>query len=630
MDKAEFFALCQENRYTPDDNTLFQKAIEFAAKVLAGVKRLAGDSCFDHNLRVASILVENKSPSELIIAGLLQSTLKHSSDEEVEKNFGAEVVTLLQGLEELKALKVRNKMLQAENLRKILLTGLKDIRVIILKLATKVDNLETAQVFSPQEQQHMAEEVLDIYAPLASRLGLERIKTCLEDLAFKIINLKEYQRITEFLEESREERDQDVEHAIEDITAAVGNSVNILKIKGRPKHIYSIYKKARDRGVPLEKQFDLLGIRILVTEEKECYTLLGLLHEKFEPVEGRLKDYITNPKPNLYRSIHTAIMIRGKKVEVQIRTPEMDEIAEEGIAAHWQYKGVKSDQLFEKKVGWLREVLELQKNGGNKEFLETITVDLFGDTIYCYTPKGDVKELPKGGTLLDFAYLIHQDIGDHCIGGKVNGKFVPLKEELRMGDVVEILTNKNQRPRRSWLKIVYSARAKQKIRKSLKEHELLPALHYKTLKPVTVEEEGVLVQAPEFTTSLCVLAKCCLAIPPEEIVGIVTKKRVISVHRKDCSSALKEEERWIDVKWKETFNQKIRFYVEAEERSGILADTLHTIASSGFEVKEAKAKLLDVRRVQCSFLLVPRDVEQLIEMIKRVQKVKGVKKLYFE
>jgi len=320
----------------------------------------------------------------------------------------------------------------------------------------------------------------------------------------------------------------------------------------------------------------------------------------------------------------------NKIAEIQIRTPEMDEVAEEGIAAHWRYKGITSQQSFEKKIAWLKGILDLKKEGKNKEFLETAKVDVFGDTIYCYTPKGDLKELPKGATILDFAYLIHEEVGNRTVAGRVNGKFVPLKHELVRGDVVEIVTNKNQRPRRSWIKIVKSGRARQKIRKSLKVHEKLPALHYRIFKPLLKEEAGLLVESEEFSKALCILAKCCLPLPGDKIVGILTKRRIISVHKDDCRLALKEEKRWVPVNWKNTFNKKIKFLVEAEERSGLLADLLHTIANAGFEVKEAKAKLIDLEHAQCSFLVIPRDLAHLKELVGRVRKVKSVKRVYFE
>src|SRR3989338_2428139 len=594
MAEEEFLALCKKKGYAEKTLEQFTKATTFSKHILADKKRLAGDSFFDHNLRVGTILVENRADPEIVLAGLLHTTIKYVSPQEVQNTFGETILRLIQQEEEIKRIKSKNVEMQAEGLRKILLTTLKDFRVILIKLAAKVDNLKTIKVLPPEEQKRIAEEVLEIYAPLAYRLGMEKIRVELEDLAFRVLHPQMYQEINDFLEESKEQREKDIEDTIVQIKQLAGEKVDILKIKGRPKHIYSIYKKMTQRGVKLQEQYDLLGLRVIVPEVKDCYTLLGLLHEKFTPLEGKLKDYIANPKPNFYRSLHTAIQLpNGRVAEVQIRTEEMDEFAEEGLAAHWRYKGIKADQSFEKKIAWLRGVLELQEKGENKEFLETAKVDVFGDKIYCYTPKGDLRELPKGSCILDFAYSVHEEVGNQSVAGRVNGKFVPLKQELAVGDVVEVVTNKNQRPRRSWLKIVKSIKARQKIRKSLQRYEKLPALHFRQLWDVVKEKAGVLVESEEFPKASCNLAKCCLPLPGEKIVGIVTKRRLISVHSENCRMALKEEQRWVPVNWRETFNQKIQLFVKANERSGLLADLLNTIANAGFEVKEAKAKLVD-------------------------------------
>jgi GTP diphosphokinase / guanosine-3',5'-bis(diphosphate) 3'-diphosphatase len=614
------------NEYKEHDIAKFKLAI-VKAEILKSQKRKAGDTYFDHNLRVAEILVDNKSSPEVIITALLQRC--NLPDDVTKSLFGEEVLKLMHGANILRELTFKNKQLHADAFKKMILTTLDDVRVILVKLADKIDNLKSLSVFPESEQIRMAQEVLAIYAPLAYRLGVDRMKSELEDLAFKILNPRKYHEIVNFLEESSNQREKNVKEVISRIKEISVGKVQIIKIKGRPKHIYSIYKKITKRGVKLNQQYDLLGIRVIVQDVKDCYIILGLLHENFEPVDGRLKDYIANPKPNSYQSIHTAIKLPSNKIiEIQVRTPEMDELAEEGIAAHWRYKGMKAESSFEKKMSWLRNVLDLQKE--SKDFLETLKVDVFGDKIYCYTPKGDVKELPLGACVLDFAYLVHEHVGNTSVAGRVNGKFVPLKHKLLLGDVVEIVTNKNQRPRRGWIKLVKSPRARQKIRKSLKEYEHLPAFHYHKIKPLLKDEQGILVESEEFSNATCVLAKCCLAIPGEEIVGLLTKRRIISVHRSDCRAALKEQERWIPVKWKETFNQKIAFYIRASERSGLLADLLHTIASAGFEVKEAKAKMLGSDMAECSFSIIPRDLNHLKKLIERVNKVKGVRLIYFD
>ncbi len=622
--------LCTENQYDPSFTTQCHDAYDFIRTLLADKKRLAGDTFFDHNCRVAEILIKHKAAPEIVLAGMLHGTVKYIQREELLDKFGEEIVTLIEEVQNIQTVKSKNEQLAAEALRKILLTTLKDVRVILIKLANKLDNLKSIHVFPPEDQRRIAQEVLDIYAPLGYRLGMDKLKGDLETLALKILHPHKYNEIISYLNRFGIEQEHVVQDAIKTINKLVGTSLELIKIKGRQKQVYSIYKKMVTRGVKLTQQYDLFGIRAIVPTEKECYTFLGLLHEHFEPVEGRLKDYIANPKPNFYRSLHTAIRLEnGHVVEIQIRTPEMDEFAEEGIGAHWRYKGLKSDQFFEKKISWLRSVLDLQKD--SKEFLETAKVDVFGDKIYCYTPKGDVKELPVGGTVLDFAYLVHEEVGNTTVGGRVNGTFVPLRHPLQQGDVVEIVTNKKQRPRRNWIKIVRSGRARQKIRKSLREHEKgIAPLHYRLVRKEKKEELSVLVESESFPNAMCILAKCCQPIPGDTIVGILTKRRVISTHRDDCKSALKEEDRWIPVNWKEQFGQKIQFHILAGERSGVLADLLHTIANAGFEVKEAKAKLKDLGTVDCSFLLIPRDLEHVQEMIARVKKVHGVQRIYFE
>lgn len=628
MVEEGFMFKCAGQGYSGEDRQKFSSALALAKTFLGQKKRLAGDTYFDRNVRVAEFLIDQKADPSSILASILHGTLPEA-EQEITTRFGKDLWSLLSGIAELKTIKTKNKQLTADALRKVILATITDIRIIQVALAVKLENMRRLDVFPEEEQRALAREVLDFYAPLAYRLGMDRMRVQLEDLSFQVVQPEKYQEIAIFLQESREEREGIIAEAIDAVKKVAGD-LTILKIKGRPKHIYSIYKKMAVRNVPLPEQFDLLGIRVLVPEIKDSYTLLGILHEQFTPIEGKLKDYIAHPKPNFYRALHTTLLFPGKKtVEVQIVTPEMEEWNEGGLAAHWRYKGLKSEQEFEKKLSWLKSILELQKESSLSEFLETVKVDLFGDKIHCYTPKGAVKELPVGATLLDFAYAVHEEVGNTAVGGRVNGVFVSLKHLLTMGDVVEILTHKHQRPRRSWLKIVRSGKTRQKIRKSLRDVEKLPPMLYRSLKPAVEEERGLMAEAPEFTKALCLLAKCCLPLPGQEIVGLPTKRRVISVHRQECRRAGKEENRWIVVRWKESFRQMLHFFVVGAERSGFLADVLHTLATAGFVVKEAKAKMINQGIVECSFQLVPQDLSALQEMLSRVQKVKGIQKMYF-
>lgn len=615
--------------YTDKNKVNFKKAIIFAKEVLLSKKRLSGDTFFDHNIRVANILAENRSSPETIIAGLIHATIKYVPEEKVETSFGKEILYLVKGVEDINIIKQKNENLTAEALRRVLLATIRDVRIIIIKLVDKLDNQNDVTVLEKKEYLRISQEILDIYAPLAYRLGLEKIRTKLEDLAFKVLKPKKYEDIQNFLESTKEDREQLISKIIDKIK--VGCDINLIKIKGRSKHVYSIFKKVVIRGVNLDEQYDHLGIRIIVKDEKDCYSLLGFLHEKFDPIQGRLKDYIANPKPNGYRSIHTAVFLESRKrLELQIRTEEMDEFAEEGLAAHWRYKGLKSDHSFEKRMAWLRGVLDMQKNTTAKEFLENVKVDIFTDEIYCYTPKGDVRYFPKGSTILDFAYTVHEEVGNHTIGGRIDGKFVPIKTELIEGAVIEILTSKKQLPRRNWIKFVVSSRAKQKIRKGVKKYQNLPAFHYRKFKPIIRDEHDSLVESLDFLNAVCVLTKCCYPVPDMDIVGIITKRRLISVHVPECRQAKKDQDRWVNVQWKETFNKKIKIFVDADDRSGLLADLLHTIASAKFEVSEAKAKFIGVGSSQCSFVIVPKKIEEIAKLVQRVKKVNGVKRIYFE
>jgi GTP diphosphokinase / guanosine-3',5'-bis(diphosphate) 3'-diphosphatase len=626
----EFAGFCRKKGYSERDISLFAKAAEFAVEKYGDTMRVSDGKWSYHNLMVGRILADITSSPEIVIAGLLHSLEKYG--QEIKRAFGSEVLALVEGVSQIKEIKQKNSSLQAEAVKKILITAMTDVRVIIIKLANEIENFRNIEYLPKDKMERLASGALEVYAPLAYRLGNEKFRVLLENHAFKILNPKKYAEIDNFLKANSEQREHDIADAIELISGHLKGNVNVLNIKGRPKHIYSIFRKMAKKGVSLDHQKDLLGIRIIVPEDKDCYSVLAILHEKFDPLEGRLKDYIANPKHNLYRSLHTGIRLsNGKIIEVQIRTPEMDELAEEGLAAHWKYKGMKSEESFEKRVGWLKAVLSLQKTEGNKEFLEASKVDVFGDRIHCYTPKGDVKELPAGASVLDFAFAVHEQVGYRAIAGRVNGKFVPLRFTLAKGDVVEILTNKNQRPHRSWIKFVKTANARHKVRKAIMEHEHLPAIHYRVPRAVVKDsEKAYLVESRNFENAVCTLAKCCNPIPGDAIVGIATKKRVISVHKPACKQALRDEDRWDSVTWKESFSQKIRFFINARERSGFLADILHTIATAGFEVKEAKAKLTGPEDMECQFLVAPRRLSELEELMRRVKKVKGVLKIYFD
>jgi len=624
--ESKFLEICR-GKYSKKDLGEFEKAMSFAQEILKGKKRLSGESYFEHNLGVGGILAEAKLFPEVVVAGLLYGLEDEVVPSEIQEKFGKDVADLVFGQIQLKVIREQTKCAEAEILRKVLLTTLKDIRIIFVKLADKLENLKTISVFPSERQKQIVGEVFEIYAPLANRLGVDFIRKKLEDRAFKIINPRKYRELENFLQESKQEREIFVEKFIEEIKKLLKGK-NILKIKGREKQIYSIYKKLQ--RTTLKNQRDHFAIRIITKSAKDCYNVLGLIHENYEPLEGSLKDYISNPKPNGYQSLHTAIKTKKEKiVEVQIRTLEMDEISEEGSASHWSYKKLNSDFEFEKKTGWLKNVLDLPGVCKDSKLMKNIKLNIFGNKIFCYSPKGKAIELPEKASLLDFAYSIHQEIGDKSVGGRINGIFSGLQKELNNGDVVEIITNKIQRPRRDWLKFVVSGRARSKIKRGLKRYENLPAPKKIPMKNREKEELENVVLCEEFPHANLILAKCCSPTPKDDIVGVMKTQRIFSVHKKDCPEIQRAKDKFVQVFWKETFNAPLKIHVQARDRSGILADILNTIISGGFIVKEAKIKSLEGGIAGCSFVVVPKELNEVVRMIERIKKVRGVRKIWF-
>ena len=628
--REEFFNACSE-MYSKKEIELFETAIDFIKQKFGSEKRISGEEQVVNNIRIGLVLVKSKLTSEIVCAGLLYGLDERLAPKEIQDNFGKGISDLVFGQNQLRVLREKNRNAEAEIVRKILLTSLYAPRVIFVKLASKLTSLLTLGALPELEQKRITKEVFEIYAPLANRFGLEYIKRNLEDEAFKIINPKKFREISEFLKASKEERESFIKSFISEVEVLLKNKVKILKIKGRDKHIYSIFKKITDRGVPLEKHKDHFAIRIIAENVEDCYKILGVLHENYFPVEGTLKDYIASPKLNGYKSLHTVVKTKDDKVvEVQIRTLEMDDFAEEGMAAHWSYKGIKSDVEFERRTAWLRSVLDLQNQADSKEFLKDVKVNIFSDKIYCYTPKGKAIELPTGACVLDFAYHIHQEIGDKAIGGRINGLFASLDKKINSGDVIEIVTNKNQRPNRDWLKFVVSSKAINKIKNSINRFGNVPAPKRVQLLHQTKENFESIVFSPGFENMVFHLAKCCNPLPPEKIVALMRLAKTFSVHSENCEKIKQFKDKIIPVFWKETFNKSLMIKIVASERSGILADVLNTISRGGFIIREAKAKILDDGFTECSFEIIPKALEQIVWLIGRVKKVRGVRRIYLE
>ena len=472
----ELLAKAGANR--PDaDLSVIERAWDYARDAHDGQVRESGEPYFDHPVAVAFILADMNLDPNTIAAGLLHDVIEDTggSYEEISQVFGSEIATLVDGVTKLSRMDFKSREeQQAESLRKMFVAMAKDIRVILIKLADRLHNMQTLDFSPPDKQKRVAGETLEIYAPLAHRLGMWRMKWELEDLSLRYLDTDAYYDLVEKVATKRQEREGYIEEARETLEAALTEIGISAEIQGRPKHFYSIYRKMENQGKDFSEIWDLMGLRVIVGTLRECYAVLGAVHSIWKPIPGRFKDYVAMPKSNMYQSLHTTVIgPRGEPLEIQIRTWEMHRTAEYGIAAHWRYKEGGGGGDFEDKITWLRQILEWQKETRNgTEFVETLKVDLFSDEVYVFTPRGDVKTLPAGSTPIDFAYSVHTDVGHSCSGARVNGRMVPLNTKLATGDIVEIITSKSQAgPSRDWLAIAKTSKAKGKIRQWLKEEQ---------------------------------------------------------------------------------------------------------------------------------------------------------------
>ncbi len=469
-------------KYHPsDDISLIEKAYKVASKAHKEQLRKSGEPYIIHPLYVAIILADLEMDKETIAAGLLHDVVEDTimTDEEIREQFGDEVALLVDGVTKLQKLQFTGNgdqpdrlEMQAENLRKMFLAMAKDIRVILIKLADRLHNMRTLQYQKPESQERIARETLDIYAPIAQRLGISRIKVELDDLSLKYLEPEAYYDLVDKIAVRKSVREKYIQSIVDEVSEHIKNAGIKAQIDGRVKHFFSIYKKMKNQHKTIDQIYDLFAVRIIVDTVKDCYAALGVIHEMYKPIPGRFKDYIAMPKENMYQSLHTTLIgTNGQPFEIQIRTFEMHKAAEYGIAAHWKYKeasdGKRADNSEEEKLTWLRQILEWQRDmSDNREFLNLLKsdLDLFSDSVYCFTPTGEVKNLPAGSTPIDFAYSIHSAVGNRMIGARVNGKLVTIDYEIKNGDQIEILTSQNSKgPSRDWLNVVKSTQAKNKI-----------------------------------------------------------------------------------------------------------------------------------------------------------------------
>ena len=609
------------NQHRPEqDIKEIEEAYIFAAKLHAGQYRISEEPYIIHPVEVAKILTDLMMDKHTIIAALLHDIIEDTgtAPETIKEKFGDDVLNLVQGVTKLGKYQFKSKEeRQAENFRRMFIAMANDVRVIFLKLADRLHNMRTLNYMATAKQQKIAQETLDIFAPLANRLGIGKIKAELEDLSLRYLNPEKYFEIAQLVALKKAERDATIQVLVDKIGQLLKQHNIKATISGRSKHYYSIYAKMKRQNVAFHELYDISAVRVIVDSVNECYEVLGIIHSQFKPIPGRFKDYIAMPKSNLYRSLHTSVLgPKSKPIEVQIRTHEMHQVAEYGVAAHWKYKekgSLKANADTDVKFSWMRKLAEMEKDVSSaSEYVESVKLDLFSDQVFAFTPMGDVIDLPKDATPVDFAFRIHTDVGFRITGALVNGRICPLNTKLHNGDIVEIMTSKTPAPRLDWLNFVVTKLAQSKIKQWYKknkreEHinighnmleseigkakfdelvknqelkqiaesmnyncvdDLLAALGYgettvnkitNRIKKPTDDDQPVISQSKGRKSKndivglegmLYYFAKCCTPVPGEPIVGVVTRSKGVSIHRVDCSSLdTVPEERLIDIKW---------------------------------------------------------------------------------
>ncbi len=612
-------------RFNPRANLeLIGKAYDFAEQSHEGQKRLSGRDYFLHCKEVAYMLVKLKLDTATICAGLLHDVLEDASkkSEEMKRIFGEEIFSLVNGVTKQISLKSTEEE-RAENIRKVLLATIKDLRVIFIKLADRLHNMRTLKYQLPEKQIQVSRETLDIYVPIAYKLGMYRIKSELEDLCLKYLNPEVYLELKTRISKKKEEREGEVKAIIKTVRELLKHKGIKAKISGRAKNFYGIYKKMTKKNLKFEDIHDLSAIRIITENPDDCYRILGIIHSTWMPLIQKFDDYIAFPKPNMYQSLHTEVMINKKPVEVQIRTWKMHHIAEEGIAAHWRYKDTERDKKFDRKIAWLKQILEWRMSSNAKEFLEILKIDMFKDEIYAITPKGDPIPLPEKATPVDFAFAVHTDIGLHCVRAKVNGSIVPLDYELKSADVCEIITQKNATPSRNWLKFVKTTHAKSKIR-----HALGIILPEAQAEREILDEEQIISKIDYEKPTMLKLSKCCSPKLVDGIAGYKMKDGKIAIHKTDCENIRQlDTGRIIGLKWKEQDEAKsIRLKAEVIDRSGLFQEILSILTTNGIKIdaintKATKDKLFLMLEVKQSQML-----EKAVKAMKAVKNVIDIKR----
>ena len=697
--------------YLPDaDHEIIRRAYNFAAHSHAGQTRKSGEPYFGHPVDVAFLLTRLRLDSASICAGLLHDVAEDTtvSIEDIAQRFSREIADIVDGVTKLDKIKFSShEQKQAENYRKMLVAMSKDIRVLLIKLADRLHNMRTLEHMKPDSQRRIAQETLEIYAPLANRLGVGWMKSQLEDLCFRYLNADDYQTLTNEVGQRQSERQAYVAEVVDILrNIMIMEGLPHASVYGRPKHLYGIWRKMQQSKLPYDQIYDAQGFRILVEDVKECYQALGAIHTHFKPIPGRFKDYIALPKPNRYQSLHTSVIgPRAERIEVQIRTEAMHRQAEEGVAAHWRYKerGESIRMRDEERFSWLKQLLEVHVGvKDSDEFLDSMKIDLFSDEVYTFTPRGDLKVLPRGSTPVDFAYAVHTHIGDHIVGARVDGHMVPLKHQLRNGAIIEIMTRQDAHPSPDWLEFVVTARAKTKIRNYVHAEQRARALevgadllekafrrvkysiaraqaherfakliaHFRLaswdelvvavgygkvdaahvvevllpdVKPEEHKEETKELKRPRKATGngpaiivsgfddvMVRIANCCAPVPGEPIVGVVTRGRGITVHRRGCHFVLDADPmRRLDCDWNSSNSSgtTVAVRVYSENETGLLAAMSQKFTEAGLSILTANCRVIDGHRAINDFEVQVNNLQQLQGILAALGRIRGVTKV---
>jgi GTP diphosphokinase / guanosine-3',5'-bis(diphosphate) 3'-diphosphatase len=636
------------------DMSLIEKAYAYAEEKHRGQKRLSGEPYIIHPLEVAIILAHLNMDTTAITAALLHDVVEDTPAtlDDIKVLFSKDVALLVDGVTKISSLRKHSKSHdQAETLRKMLMATINDPRVIVIKLADKIHNMRTLMFQPPHKQILMADEVLEIYAPLAGRLGMSKVRAELEDLAFKIIHPEEYKMIKTRLAERQDETEKYLDEIRKTLKVKFDEMTIDAAITGRVKHYFSIFRKMQNQQKTFDEIFDIRAVRIITNEVRDCYGILGVVHTLWSPVTSRFKDYIAVPKSNMYQSLHTTVTGPGKHfLEIQIRTKEMNLTAEMGIAAHWAYK--EKGGSIKKEISLLNDINRWREELKNtKDFISDLKMELYQDEVFVFTPKGKIIKLAKGATPIDFAFAIHTEVGFKCVGARINGKLSPLKSEISSGDIVEILTSPKGHPSETWLKIVKSSNARQRIRAWIRRHSADKQdqpesetkaekdrhekrnVHHQAHETIKIRHAGKIrgtgVVVEGNANVMIRLSQCCQPIPGDPIIGFVTRGRGITVHRIGCPSLkrlMNEPERLISIVWSDTHETTypVKLAVHSEDREGLLKDIADSLAEIKTNVLKMEAEVNPDGTAVFKFVIEVKGVEHIAEITTHLKKIKNV------